>query len=286
MKKIRVSKTNRNHARTLFCLSAALCLTYGQARAGESLSVPSVGVKKIGEAMINAKAGDTVWVDNGVYRELVFVKAGVTLIARNSLKAVIDGKGKGTVVTLSANSSINGFEIRNGTIGVFSREAGNTIINCRIVKNWETGIIAVRHLPKIEDNIIAFNRASGIQCWDVRSTNTSINHNTIAFNSNNGIALGGSCDVIIENNMITFNERMGIKHSAQSVRTQMVKNNLFGNLQLAKNTPEGNFSFDPKFSSPRMSLDFKVVADQPCCMYGSDNKILGIRNAGEEKGSL
>jgi len=263
-----------------------LLLATGPCLAGESLSVPSVGVKKIGEAMINAKAGDTVWVDNGVYRELVFVKSGVTLIARNTFKAVIDGKGKGTVVTLSANSAINGFEIRNGTIGVFSREAGNAIINCRIVKNWGTGIIAVRHLPKIEDNIVAFNRASGIQCWDVRSTDASINHNTIAFNQNHGIALGGSCDVVIENNMITFNERLGIKHSEQSVRTQMVKNNLFGNLQLSKSTPAENFSFDPKYSSPHVKMDFKVVADQPCCMFGSDNKILGTRIVGEPKSGM
>jgi Periplasmic copper-binding protein (NosD) len=278
-------KTSIRQTRAWHCILPAVCLLFALTFAGESLSVPSVGVKRIGEAMINAKSGDTVWVENGVYRELVFVKAGVSLMARNTFKAVIDGKGKGTVVTLSANAGISGFEIRNGTIGVFSREAGNSIINCRIVKNWGTGVMAVRHLPKIEDNIIAFNRASGIQCWDVRSTNSSINHNTIAFNQNHGIALGGSCDVVIENNMITFNERMGVKNSAQSVRTQLVKNNLFGNLQIVKNTPAENYSFDPKFNSPRVNMDFKVVADQPCCMFGSDNKILGSRIAGEPKSS-
>jgi parallel beta-helix repeat protein len=280
-----MKKANSSRNRLFSLILSVLILTAGATLANETFSVPSVGVKKIGEAMINAKSGDTVMVDNGVYHELVFVKAGVALIARNNFKAVIDGKGKGTVVTLSANSSISGFEIRNGTIGVFSREAGNSIVNCRIVKNWGTGIIAVRHLPKIEDNIIAFNKFSGIQCWDVRSTNASINHNTIAFNQNNGIALGGSCDVVIENNMITFNERMGIKHSAQSVRTQLIKNNLYGNLQLVKNTPAENFSFDPKFSSPRVDLNFKMENDMPCCMYGSDNKIIGSRIVGEPKGS-
>jgi parallel beta-helix repeat protein len=280
-----MKKTNPFSGRSFCLIALGLILTAGAAFAGETFSVPSVGVKKIGEAMINAKSGDTVLVDNGVYRELVFVKAGVALIARNTFKAVIDGRGKGTVVTLSANSSISGFEIRHGTIGVFSREAGNSITNCRIVKNWGTGIITVRHLPKIEDNIIAFNRFSGIQCWDIRSTNASINHNTIAFNQNHGIALGGSCDVVIENNMITFNERLGIKHSNQSLRTQLTKNDIFGNLQLAKNTPPENYSFDPKFSSPRAGMNFRVENDQPCCMYGSDNKILGSRIVGEPKGS-
>jgi parallel beta-helix repeat protein len=256
--------------------------------AGESMSVPSVGVKTIGQAMINAKSGDTVWVADGVYPELIFVKAGVSLIARNTFKAVIDGSGKGTIVSLSANSVLSGFEIRNGTIGVFSKDAGNSIVNCRIINNWGTGIICVRHLPRIEDNIIVFNRASGIQGWDIRSTSSSINHNTVCFNGNNGIALGGSSDAIIENNMIAFNERMGVKLSAKSDRTKLTKNDLFGNLAVSRTIPADNFSFDPKFGSPRSKLDFKVASNQPCCMYGSDNQILGSRllGSGEQKQGL
>jgi parallel beta-helix repeat protein len=247
------------------------------ATAGEVLSVPAVGVINISQAMMNAKNGDTVLVSNGVYRERVFIKAGVTLKARNALRAIIDGRGKGTVVTLSINSVINGFEIRNGTIGIFSKDMNNAILNCRIVKNWETGIICVRHLPKIEDNIIAFNRASGIQGWDLRSTSSSINHNTIAFNVNNGIALGGASDVIIENNMITFNERFAVKLSRGSEKTQLNKNNLFGNLTVVNKLPPNNFAFDPKFPSPRSKMDFTVESKLPCCSNGSDDKILGAR---------
>ncbi len=261
----------------LFLVAVVL---WGPARAGESISVPSVGVKTIGQAMIAAKSGDTVWVSDGIYRELVFVKSGVTLAARNPLKAIIDGSGKGTVVTVSTNCTINGFEIRNGTIGVFSKDPGNAIINCRIFNNWETGIICVRDLPKIEDNIIVFNRASGIQGWDIRSTSASINHNTIAFNGNNGISLGGNSDAIIENNMIAFNERMGVKLSQNSDRTRLSKNDLFGNLAVSRTLPADNFSFDPKFPSPRAKLDFKVQSNQPCCMYGSDHQILGSRIVG------
>ena len=267
----------------MFCAAAFLAWT--PAQGGESVSVPSVGVKTIGQAMISAKSGDTVWVSDGIYGELVFIKAGVTLAARNTFKAVINGGGKGTVVTLSANSTISGFEIRGGRIGVFSKDAGNAILNCRITGNWGTGVICVRHLPKIEDNIIAFNGWSGIQGWDIRSTSSSINHNTIAFNGNNGIALGGSSDVIIENNMITFNERQGIKLAQASTRSKLVKNNLFGNLMMNRTVPAENFSFDPKFSAPRVKLDFKIDANQPCCMYGSDNQILGSRIVGNEKKS-
>jgi len=118
--------------------------------AGESMSVPSVGVKTIGQAMINAKSGDTVWVADGVYPELIFVKAGVSLIARNTFKAVIDGSGKGTIVSLSANSVLSGFEIRNGTIGVFSKDAGNSIVNCRIINNWGRALFAFGICPELK----------------------------------------------------------------------------------------------------------------------------------------
>lgn len=249
-----------------------------RAMAGEIISVPSVGIVTISQAMMNAKNGDTVLVSNGVYREHVFIKAGVTLKAHYAKRAIIDGNGNGTVITLSLNSTVNGFEIRNGKIGVFSKDVNNAIINCRIVKNWMTGIICVRHLPKIEDNVIAFNRASGIQGWDVRGVNGSINHNTIAYNANNGIALGGASDIVVENNMITFNERFGIKLSSRSEKTQLKKNNLFGNLSVTNTVPPNNVAFDPKFTSPRVKMDFTVESKLPCCAYGADNELLGVRS--------
>ena len=84
-----------------------------------SIQVPSMGIKTISEAMMRSKSGDTIWVADGVYREHVLIAPGVTLMARSTFKAVIDGGGRGTVVTMSKNTTISGFEIRNGTIGVF-----------------------------------------------------------------------------------------------------------------------------------------------------------------------
>jgi parallel beta-helix repeat protein len=245
--------------------------------AGEAISVPSLGITSISQAMISAKNGDSIWVSDGLYKERIFIKSGVALIARNQFKAIIDGGGKGTVVTLGTRSTIRGFEVRNGTIGVFSKDADNVIINCRIIKNFQTGLMCVRHLPKIEDNVIAFNRASGIQGWNLRSTSTSINHNTIAFNQNHGIALGGVSEVIIENNMITFNERFGIKLTHSSQKSQLNKNNIYGNLNISNKLPPENFAFDPKYTSPKANMNFAVESKLPCCAFGSDNQILGSR---------
>lgn len=234
-----------------------------------------MGMSTITEAMIRTRMGDTIWVENGVYHERILVAPGVTLVARNLFKAVINGDGRGTAVTMAKNSTISGFEITNATIGVFSNGAGNSILSCRIVNNWQTGIILVRHLPRVEDNIIVFNRSSGIQGWDVRSTNATINHNTIAFNGNHGVSLGGSSEIVLENNTIAFNERYGLKVLQESERIQVSNNNFYRNL--FKPIPAGNFSFDPAFLSPRLGLNFKPDPALCCKAKGSDNVDLGAR---------
>jgi len=244
---------------------------------GNVLSVPG-DAKTISEAMVAARMGDTVYVGPGVYKERIIMAPGVALISRGLFEAKIDGMGRGTVVTMSKNCVISGFEVTNGTIGIFSSDMGNEINSCRIVNNWMTGIITVRHLPKIQDNIIAFNRASGIQGWDVRSTAATVNHNSIAYNANHGIAIGGSSEFIIENNVIAFNERFGLKILQESEKIQVSNNNFFRNLyQPGRPLPENNFAFDPAFIAPRSGMNFKPDPGQCCKEKGSDDENLGAR---------
>jgi parallel beta-helix repeat protein len=266
----------RGFLRLALFSTCCICLAMQSVQAS-SVEVPSHEAQTIALAMIKAKVGDTIWVANGVYFEHIFIKSGISLVAQNAFKARLDGGGRGTVVTMGKNSLIRGFEITNGTIGIFSNSAGNVIERCRIVNNWQTGIIVVRHMPKVQDNIIAFNRASGIQGWDVRSTTSSINHNTISFNQNHGIAIGGKSNVIIENNVIAYNERFGIKISDESKGSEITKNNLYRNLSTGKSIPEGNFSFDPSFIAPRAALNFKPDPKYCCKIKGSDNENLGAR---------
>lgn len=245
--------------------------------ANSKIVVPSSGIETISAALVKARAGDTILVENGKYKEKVFVKAGVVLKARNLHKAIIDGMGKGTVVTMGSNAIMIGFVIQNGTIGVFTKNAGINILKCQIINNWLTGIITVRHLPQIQDNIIAFNRASGIQGWDVRSTVASINHNTIAFNANHGIAVGGTSNITVENNVVAHNERFALKLSSGSEKSKITKNNFYGNLKQIQKLPSGNYDFNPAFLSPRTALDFKSDPKQCCQIKSSDNENLGAR---------
>ena len=197
--------------------------------------------------MSKASAGDTIWVEDGVYGEHVVINSGVTLKARSIYKAIIDGQKRGTVVTMGKKSSISGFEIRNGTIGVFSKSFGCAVTQCRIVNNYETGVMSVRNCPKIEDNVIAFNGASGIQIFDARLMNGSIDHNTIAYNGNNGVSVNGTSSAAIENNIIAFNERFGVSVEDKSKELRVASNDIYGNLIGSPPRSSGKFFIRSRF---------------------------------------
>ncbi|MFP4416641.1 MAG: right-handed parallel beta-helix repeat-containing protein [Chitinispirillaceae bacterium] len=240
-----------------------------------SFTVPSKDAENISEIMVKVKRGDTVFVEEGVYRERIFITPGVSLISKSMLKAVIDGRGRDKVVTMGNHGLIQGFEITGGTIGVYSDAQGNQIKKCLIHGNKQTGVLAVGHLPQIEDNIIVYNHGSGIQGWDVRSTAATINHNTISFNSNNGISVGGKSDIVIENNILAFNERVSLKAQPE-VKALLRKNSFFGNTEIVEILPSGNYAFDPLFKAPK-SFDFTLKKDSRCKNMGSDNEDLGAR---------
>lgn len=240
-----------------------------------SLTVPSEH-KSLAEALTKAKSGDTVWVENGTYKESVTLNPGVVLKARALFGASLAGKGRGTIVTMGHGSVISGFDIRGGTVGISSKSAGARILNCRVTNNTQTGIMCVGHLPEIADNIIAFNNGSGIQGWDLRSTAATINHNTIAYNDNHGIALGGNSDVIIENSIIAYNGQYGVKADAQSVRARVTSSNLYRNG--ADTAPLSNdcISLDPSFTDAH-KLDFSLQAGSGCIRAATQSEDMGSR---------
>jgi hypothetical protein len=240
-----------------------------------SFTVPSKDCRSIGQALLKAKQGDTVWVEKGNYREHVSVGASVSLISREQFGAVINGGGGEKTITLANNSLLRGFEITGGIMGVYSAGQGNRIIKCRIHGNSQTGIMCVGNLPLIEDNVIVFNHGSGIQGWDTRSTISAISHNTIAFNSNNGVSLGGNSQLIIENCIIANNEKLGLK-CTPTVKVSLKRNCFFGNTEFVETLPSENFAYDPIFAAPR-KMDFTLSKDSQCNNMGSDNQNLGAR---------
>jgi parallel beta-helix repeat protein len=240
-----------------------------------SVSIPEQ-YTSIGIAMQKVKKGDTIFVSEGSYSEQVYVAPGINLIAKKIFKAVLDGGGRETVVTLGNGATISGFEIRNGTIGVFSTSANVSILKCRIINNHQTGIMCVGNLPQIEDNLIIYNSGSGIQGWDVRSTSASINHNTIAYNSNHGISVGGNSTVIIENNIISHNTQFGLKVSDESVRATLINNDFYMNAKFSGTLPNENFTLSPMYVDAG-KFNFILDKNSQLIGKGTDNQDLGAR---------
>ncbi len=270
---IKQRDNNLNILSVIVIIILVLQCSYG----AKAIVVPSPGITTITEALVKAKSGDTVWVSNGVYKEHLTVQPGVILASRELFKAVIDGKGRGEVITIASESTIMGLEIRNGNAGIISRGKGNTIKKCKIYKNRGSGIICMGDLPLIENNIIVYNGGSGIQALDIRTGAQSINHNTIAYNTNNGITFNGNAAISIENNIIASNYARGLKIEPVDHSVTITHNNLYSNHRGQFTVLQENFSFDPLFSAPkRRSLDFSLQSTSKAIKRGNDNKNLGI----------
>jgi parallel beta-helix repeat protein len=175
------------------------------------------------------------------------------------------------------NSGIIDLGVTNGTIGVFNKTAGTFILDCKIYQNWMTGVMFVRHLPKVEDNVVVFNRASGMLGWNVRSTKSEVIHNTIAYNGGFGLYLGGTSEITFKNNIVAYNQKYGFKMSKESAKSTITANNFFENLKQLYDFPDGNYSFDPAFTSPRVKMDFMPNSKLCCSVKTSENKNLGAR---------
>lgn len=240
-----------------------------------SITVPSEEYQTILQALMKTKSGDTIWVKEGIYKEQVKLHSGIVLISQELFKATIDGSGNKNGITMGNYSTISGFRIKNAHIGVYSEGTDNVIKNCFIHDNRQSSIMVVGHLPSIIDNIIVENGGSGVQGWNVRSTISTINHNTIAYNTNHGIAIGGKSDIVVENNIIAFNEKLGLK-AEKGVKIKLIRNNFFLNTEIVQSLPSENFSFDPMFIAATL-MNFMISPDSRCRNMASDAQNIGAR---------
>jgi len=262
---------------SLFRTAAVVVIVLICSVTAEIVMVPSTGIRTISQAIVKARAGDTVIVSDGIYKERIFIRSGVYVKSQYLHGAVIDGDGRDIVVTLGAGAGIEGFEIRNGTIGVFSKDQNVVIKKNRIVRNWMSGIVVVRHLPAIEDNVIGFNRASGIIGWNLRASKGAIEHNTIAYNVGYGFFLGGTSNVQFRYNTVAFNQKYGLKMTQDASESVIKYNNFWENLKQFYENPADNYVFDPAFISPKVKYNFNPEPTLCCSVKDANGQNLGAR---------
>jgi len=225
-------------------------------------------------ALTRAQRGDTLMLENGRYRGGFRVPAGVCIMAKEYGKAEIQARGREKVISLSNGNTLSGLRITGGTIGVYSEGMDNSILACMISHNRQTGILAVAHFVEIEDNLIFRNSGSGIQLWDVE-TDGEILNNTIVFNENHGISIGGTSRVGLVNNIIAFNGRFVVQINAESEVFQEF-NVFLSYIQVNMVLPENNFSFDPEFENPGVN-DFRLMETSKGFNNGRNGTSIGSR---------
>jgi parallel beta-helix repeat protein len=237
------------------------------------IAVPASS-KQLDFALTRCQKGDTLILENGRYRGGLRVPVGVSVIARETGKAHVSGTGRGNVLALSNGNTISGLRITGGRIGVYSEGMDNEVLSCLISNNKQSGILAVAHFVRIEDNVIFRNSGSGILMWDVETTGEILN-NTIVYNENHGISLGGACRVGLANNILAYNGKFAVQISDKTEIFQEF-NVFLSYIQVNMALPEDNYSFDPEFKSPELN-DFRLKETSRCYRNGRNGEDIGSR---------
>lgn len=164
----------------------------------------------VGEAMINATNGDTIFVFNGVYLEHVAIYKQVHLIGEDNTNTIIDGNGSGYVLSISDEMQqvvVSDFTIRNGDSGIYidTQVTNCTISHNVVVDNKDHGIYAS---GKVEYNIISDN---------------------IVARNHNGTSLGFASYNEITGNTFEDNEEYGLTLVLWCNENEIHNNNFIGN---------------------------------------------------------
>jgi len=169
-------------------LVSALILTVAISFTAAEATTITVGAEgcdyvSIQQAVEEANPGDTINVQSGTYRENVVVEKALILRGTDSGagKPVIDGKGTGSGITLSADGiTLDGFVIKNAGFG-------------------KAGIAVTSDKNQIKNNLVTENKWYGVSLSD--SNENTITGNVIS-NNKYGIWIPAGS----EGNRITKNE--------------------------------------------------------------------------------
>lgn len=175
--------------------------------------------------------GHTILVESGTYYENVIVHKSLFILGEENSKTIIDGKGEGNVLTITADRVVvAGFTIRNsGTYpycGVYVSSSYNNITHNVVTKNY-SGI----RVNASSHNVISWNNITENAYYGVEfrySDNNILSENNITKNESMGIYLYESSNNTISRNEIT-EDNYGVLILGLSRNNIVVKNNITQN---------------------------------------------------------
>jgi len=188
---------------------------------------------RIQDAINNATAGDTIEVYGGTYYENVNVTKQLTL--RGIGMPVVDARGSGSVITLSADGIIlEGFTAIGGRYfpeaGIMVTSNNSRLIGNNVSSNQNNGIYLSYNTNNntLIGNNVSNNLNTGIHLYS--SSNNTLSGNNVSNNKYYGISLAWSSnnllnDNILINNRYNFNiEGWHISHFINDIDTSNTVN--------------------------------------------------------------
>ncbi|MBN1984083.1 MAG: right-handed parallel beta-helix repeat-containing protein [Chitinivibrionales bacterium] len=269
-----------SHPSTVFpVLSIIFCLCSWPLHAKKTI-VP-LDQPTIQKAFDNSEEGDTVYVLNGTYKEVLTMPDKIFFSGQDADKVILYGNGKDPVVRVSNYSTIRNFTIMRGGTGILSENTNAIIQNNCIKENRKTGIQCLLSLPLIQNNFIAHNEWSGVFCELIAyGSQSAIEHNVIADNGYSGIMLSRKSGVLVQNNVLIRNRQFGIFVSKDSRKSRIIYNNFYQNRQEYNEfaiIDETNVSIDPKYESlEKTSFQFLATFKSPLVTMGKNGTPIGI----------
>lgn len=175
----------------------------------------------ISSLMSCAKSGDTLTVTGDCFDNVVITKGGITLTTSTSATITAADKTKPVVEVIGSNTTISGFTISEGTVGVLAAEEAHiNLLYNTIINNTKGGVI-VRENSSAHIGFVSFsettassngigpNTGPGI---DVNSNSSAkIIGNTITNNTGDGIMVRMGSQAEIAGNVIGDNSGNGIE---------------------------------------------------------------------------
>ena len=262
----------------LVLITAGALLLSGTAMA-RIINVPGE-FQKIGDALGNADAGDTIKVARGTYNENITLVMGVILKGEDPLTTIIDGGRNGPTVMGTSGAEMSHFTVRNGLEGILCENAAPYIHHCYVMDNHATGIGAFISLPHLRNNVVYGNRWSGILAWGAKSLDAFIEHNVVLRNGYSGLALKGPTNVVARNNIFMENHYYGVFADPAAGQTKVEYNNIYKNYYPFNHfikVNRTNVSLDPKFMNHSLSKpNFYCQSTSPMLKRGKGKLDIGL----------
>ncbi len=199
---------------------------------------PASGAEATLQQRIDATSpGATLVVNGGVHNGPILIRGPMTVQGEN--RPVIDGQGKGSVVTIEGDGVVlRGFIVRNSGRQVTDEAAGITATGNRhrIERNDIVDVYFGVHVAGGRHHLIQDNRIApgehhgarpghGLSIWNTQETRIS---RTQISDARDGIYLSFIDGVVVEGNHVT-RCRYAV-HSMYSQHAQIIENTMIGNL--------------------------------------------------------